>query len=148
MYIACDKERCIGCLACVTACIAQHYDITQEDVTAPRIYEWTQGKGKNPTQYMTRSCYHCQEAKCMEACQFHALYRDERGFIQLDGQHCVGCKQCQSACPHGVPRFSTEGKMVKCDGCSVRIACALKPACVAACPVDALTMKQEKERLN
>ena len=39
-----------------------------------------------------------------------------------------------------VPRFDPEHKIVKCDGCSVRVAMGLEPACVRACNTGALKL--------
>ena len=44
------------------------------------------------------------------------------------------------ACPYGVPNFGPDGKMVKCDGCYVRVHCGMLPACVKACPTQALRL--------
>ena len=37
--VECDKKLCSGCLACVVACMDQHYDETEVDAVSPRIYE-------------------------------------------------------------------------------------------------------------
>ena len=47
---------------------------------------------------------------------------------------------CLKACPYDVPRFDPEHKIVKCDGCSVRVAMGLEPACVRACNTGALKL--------
>ena len=49
-------------------------------------------------------------------------------------------KMCLKACPYDVPRFDSEHKIVKCDGCSVRVAMGLEPACVRACNTGALKL--------
>ena len=89
---------------------------------------------------MTRSCLHCEEAACLKACRFGALKRDERGFVIPVRENCKGCKLCLKACPYDVPRFDSEGKIVKCDGCSVRVAMGLEPACIKACNTGALKL--------
>jgi Fe-S-cluster-containing dehydrogenase component len=42
------------------------------------------------------------------------------------------------ACPYGAPRFDPEGKISKCDGCSIRVENGLIPACVRVCTTKAL----------
>ena len=37
--VVCDESLCSGCLACVVACMDQHYDETNGDALSPRIYE-------------------------------------------------------------------------------------------------------------
>ena len=49
------------------------------------------------------------------------------------------------ACPFGAPRYRrSDGKMVKCDGCNERVKNGLQPACVRACPFEALTCVTEE----
>ena len=67
------------------------------------------------------------------------MHRDERGFVSVDHDKCVGCKYCELACPYNVPSFDEElGQMRKCDGCSSRVAKGENPICVDACPLYAL----------
>lgn len=37
--VECDKARCSGCLACIVACLDQHYDEADGYAVPPRIYE-------------------------------------------------------------------------------------------------------------
>ena len=140
--IICDLKKCSGCLACVVACIDQHYDETVDNAVSCRIYErFTAESGM--TCYKTRSCLHCENAECMAACPTQALIRNEQGFVILQREKCIGCKACASACPYDVPRFDDEGKLVKCDGCAVRVAHGLEPACVRACNTGCLKLEMD-----
>ena len=136
--VECDEARCSGCLACVVACLDQHYDATEENAVSPRIYEMRKREHSDLETYITRSCLHCEEAACLKVCRFDALKRDERGFVIPVRENCKGCRLCQKACPHDVPRFDQKGKIVKCDGCSVRVSMGMEPACVRACNTGAL----------
>lgn len=140
--VECDTSRCSGCLACVVACLDQHYDEACGEAVSPRIYEMQKREHSNLKTYVTRSCLHCKDAACLSACHFGALVRDERGFVVSKREQCKGCRLCLKACPHDVPRFDGEGKIVKCDGCSVRVAMGLEPACVRACNTGALRYVQ------
>ena len=64
----------------------------------------------------------------------------KRYAIDLDVSKCVSCGACAVACPYGLPGFGEDGKMVKCDGCYVRLHHGLQPACVKACPTGALKL--------
>ena len=139
--IVCDLKNCSGCLACVVACIDQHYDAHENDAVSCRIYE------KKTTEsgfvaYKTRSCLHCTDAACMKVCPTEALVRDARGFVFPVREKCIGCQACAAACPHDIPRFDGEGKLVKCDGCAARVACGMEPACVRACNTGCLTLDE------
>lgn len=138
--VECDKSRCSGCLACVVACLDQHYDETDEHAVSPRIYEMHKCTHSDLETYVTRSCRHCEDAACLKVCRFGALKRDERGFVIPVRENCKGCRMCLGACPYDVPRFDAEQRIVKCDGCSVRVSMGLEPACVRACNTGALKL--------
>lgn len=141
--IECDKTLCSGCLACVVACMDQHYDETEVEAVSPRIYEERVAES-GLTNYVTRSCMHCEDAPCVTACPLQVLEKDEQGFVVVAHQRrCIGCKRCVAVCPHDVPRFNKDMKIVKCDGCAVRVAHGLQPACVRACNTGALELIRE-----
>lgn len=141
--IICDESLCSGCLACVVACMDQHYEGDNSDAVSPRLYKKRVSQRSGMTSYITDSCRHCKDAACMTACPSDAIKRDERGFVIVWQEKCIGCRRCRTACPFDVPRFGTDSKMVKCDGCSVRIACGMEPACVRACNTGALNVKND-----
>lgn len=136
--IVCDMKKCSGCLACVVACIDQHYDETVGDALSCRIYEKVQSES-GLVCYKTRSCLHCEDAECIKVCPVGALIR-ENGFVIPFRDKCIGCRACAKACPYDIPRFDKEGKLVKCDGCAVRVAHGLEPACVSTCNTGCLKL--------
>ena len=139
--IKCDQDKCSGCLSCVVACIDQHYSEDQADAVSCRIYEKVVSERTGWMSYKTRSCLHCENAACIDACPANALYKNEQGFVIPVRENCIGCQACAAACPFDIPRFDREGKLVKCDGCYVRVAHGLKPACVQSCSTGALKTK-------
>jgi anaerobic dimethyl sulfoxide reductase subunit B (iron-sulfur subunit) len=67
------------------------------------------------------------------------LSRQEDGTVQLDADRCIGCRYCEMACPFGAPSFDRHaGVMTKCHLCQHRTTLGLGPACVVACPTQAL----------
>ncbi|MEI7672871.1 MAG: 4Fe-4S dicluster domain-containing protein, partial [Deltaproteobacteria bacterium] len=85
------------------------------------------------------SCQHCGDATCLVVCPTGAISRrSEDGAVLVNRDLCVGCHSCELACPFGAPKFAKDGKMAKCDLCSVRREEGLKPACVRVCPTLAL----------
>ena len=79
---------------------------------------------------------HCGKPACMSVCSTGAISkRVEDGIVVVDKAKCNGCRDCLTACPYDVPQFGNDGIMQKCDFCS---GIAGEPACVAACPAEAL----------
>ncbi len=143
--ISCDPGRCAGCLACVVACIDQHAASPADQPPSCRLLvQREDGLG-----YLTESCRHCADAPCAAACPTGALYQDEEtGLVLLKREACVGCRKCAAACPFSVPQYGADGKLVKCDGCWVRVSQGLAPACVNACPMGALSYKEETNEVQ
>lgn len=60
----------------------------------------------------------------------------ETGLVQVEAQRCVGCWMCVMVCPFGViTEELSSHKAVKCDRCREM---DYNPACVQACPTQAL----------
>ncbi|MBU0758622.1 MAG: 4Fe-4S binding protein [Nanoarchaeota archaeon] len=119
-----NKDLCIGCLSCETACSNVHFkdDIGREH-SAIRI-------NKEEDGFTMDVCNHC--GLCMDLCQTLALKRIAQGQVLLDKKRCVGCQACVAFCPTGTMR-KTDGEIIpfKCISCG---------ACVQACPEKALEL--------
>lgn len=141
--IVCDKRLCSGCLACIVACMDQHYEETEVNAVSPRIYETRVSERTGLQNYVTRSCLHCADAPCMKACPVNVYKRTENGFVvAMHKEKCIGCRKCAAACSYDIPRFDEDNKIVKCDGCYARVAHGFEPACVRACPMNALSLEE------
>ena len=145
-----DQDKCSACSACMMGCMDQNdIDVTQGEKAFRQTFDTevpTEG-GEVFCAYLSAACMHCEDAPCIAACPVGCLSKDpETGFTVYDNTNCIGCKSCAMACPFGAPRYqASDGKMVKCDGCSVRVKNGLKPACVQACSFGALTCVKEEE---
>src|SRR6185369_13174540 len=52
---------------------------------------------------------------------------------------CIGCGNCELACPFGVPKVHAGLElMMKCDLCYDRTSVGLRPMCATVCPSGAL----------
>lgn len=134
-----DTEKCVGCLACMTACIAAHHDCSEEGARSFRIIKKTKNQTGTFQKNVCLSCTHC--GACISACTTGALYRDrETGLVLSDKRLCVGCQRCSLVCPQAVIFYDENGKIEKCDGCVNRIREGRTPACIQTCYLKAITM--------
>lgn len=133
-----DNRKCIGCHACTVACKSEH------DVPLGVNRTWVKQVETGVFPDVRRSfhvmrCNHCADAPCVEICPVAALYTRPDGIVDFDNGRCIGCKGCLQACPYDAlhidPRTHTAAK---CNFCSHRVDRGLQPACVVACPEQAI----------
>ncbi len=131
-----DLQRCIGCHSCSVACKTEHSVPLGGFRTRVRYLE----RPDRPTlAFLPLLCMQCQDAPCLEACPTGALSQDEDGRVNLDKSLCCGNKACIAACPYqAIYIDEATGLADKCDFCTHRTDVGLDPACVSACPTDAL----------
>jgi Fe-S-cluster-containing dehydrogenase component/DMSO reductase anchor subunit len=100
-----------------------------------------------PVFHLSLACNHCLEPACLVGCPANAYTKDPRtGAVLIDEDTCMGCRYCSWVCPYEAPQFNpTTGIMEKCTFCDNRQADGLAPACVIACPTDALRFEPEGE---
>lgn len=137
-----DLDRCSGCKACVTACHALNG--LDEHETWRDVGLLIGGAAANPVlQHVTTACHHCLEPACLTACPVNAYEKDPAtGIVKHLDDQCFGCQYCTLACPYDVPKYhSGKGIVRKCDLCSDRLAVGEAPACVQACPHEAIAVK-------
>ena len=137
------EEYCMGCKVCEVHCLTQHSK-TKNIIKAykgefpkplPRIIVEEKGYISFALQ-----CRHCENAQCVSICPTGAMKRlGQEGPVIIDHDLCVGCRSCVVVCHFGVPKMSEDGKaLIKCDMCIERLEQDEEPACVDACPTDAL----------
>lgn len=123
--------------------------------------------------FTMRRCLHCLEPACASACPTTALAKLSDGPVGYDADKCIGCRYCEWACPWGVPTAEWDSlapKIQKCTHCTDRSdqpppltrngqalseeeikryrANIVVPACVKACPADALSFGNREEILS
>jgi Fe-S-cluster-containing dehydrogenase component len=101
-------------------------------------------------------CNHCDNPPCVRVCPTQATWKRGDGIVMMDWHRCIGCRYCMAACPYGSrsfnwtdprpylahqnPDFPTRARGVveKCNFCEERLAKGEMPACVQACPQEAM----------
>ena len=137
-----DLDRCSGCKACVVAC--HTLNGLDESETWRDVGLLVGGSRTAPVmQHVTAACHHCLEPACMIACPVNAYEKDPvTGIVKHLDDQCFGCQYCTLACPYDVPKYHpAKGIVRKCDMCSSRLAVGEPPACVQACPHEAIAIR-------
>ena len=137
-----DMTRCIGCRCCEVACNEQNGN--QAEVTWRRVGEIEGGKFPDVRRFhLSMACNHCLEPACLEGCPTGAYEKLENGIVKHNADSCIGCQYCTWNCPYGVPQFNPERRIVtKCHMCTDRMGAGSLPACVEACPVQAIQIEK------
>jgi len=64
------------------------------------------------------------------------------GIVEHLDDQCIGCKYCMLTCPYDVPSYSkSKGIVRKCNMCVDRLRVGEAPACVQACPHQAIKIR-------
>jgi Fe-S-cluster-containing dehydrogenase component/DMSO reductase anchor subunit len=137
-----DLDRCSGCKACVAACHALN-GLDDGEVWR-EVGLLVGGTRSLPIlQHVTSSCHHCLDPACLSACPVNAYEKDPvTGIVRHLDDQCFGCQYCTLACPYDVPRYyPAKGIVRKCDMCSDRLRAGEAPACVQACPHEAIRIR-------
>jgi len=137
-----DLDRCSGCKACVTAC--HSLNGLDDHETWRSVGMLHGGTPSQPVQAtVTTACHHCVDPGCMKGCPVQAYEKDPiTGIVRHLDDQCIGCHYCTLTCPYEVPQFNPKKGIVrKCDMCSDRLAVGEAPACVQACPNEAISIR-------
>jgi len=134
-----NLDQCTGCKACVVAC--HHENGLEEDETWRSVGLLYGGSSQYPVmQHITSACHHCLDPACMNGCPVNAYEKDKQtGIVKHLEDQCIGCQYCTFTCAYDVPKYSKKKGIVhKCDMCISRLNVGEAPACVRACPSEAI----------
>ncbi len=133
-----NLDACTGCKACVVACHSLNGLDENES--------WRDVGTITTTGYqqtVTTACHHCADPACANGCPTRAYEKDaDTGIVRHLDDQCIGCSYCSMKCPYDVPKFNLKRGIVrKCDMCHGRLAAGEAPACVQACPNEAISIR-------
>lgn len=135
-----DLDACSGCKACVVAC--HTLNNLEESETWRKVGSLASHSANllPIVQHVSTACHHCVDPACLSGCPVQAYEKDPlTGVVRHLDDQCFGCKYCTMMCPYEVPQYnSTLGIVRKCDMCSQRLGLGEPPACVQACPNQAI----------
>ena len=137
-----DMTKCIGCRSCEVACNEQNGN--PAEIKWRRLGELEGGTYPDTHRtYLSMGCNHCLSPDCLLGCPVNAYTKDPvTGIVLHSADACIGCQYCVWNCPYSVPQFNPErGVVGKCDMCRGRVLDGREPACVGACPENAISIE-------
>ena len=158
-YLLVDMEKCQGCVSCMLACSLVHEGV--EGLSLSRIQVMQNSFASFPDDLTIEQCRQCVDPACVQVCPTGALSADAgHGNVRtVDKEKCIGCGLCYDACPYTPSRaflaadeaYDGEAKSRKCDLCAnapyhwdeAGGGPDGKQACVAVCPVGAITFRDK-----
>ena len=172
MGVLVDLSRCVGCRSCEAACNMEqklpapakpfndfsvfdelhHGQKRRPDETRYTVVNRYDIPGREHPLFRKIQCNHCQEPACLTSCFVNAYTKTPEGAVIYNPDVCVGCRTCMVACPFNIPAFryssAFDPRIMKCIFChDSRLAKGLPPACVEACPQEALTFGRRSDLL-
>lgn len=137
-----DMTKCIGCKCCVVACNEQNgnpggLNWRRVGELEGGVYPFTE------RLHLSMGCNHCLQPSCLIGCPVEAYTKDPlTGIVDHNADLCIGCQYCTWNCSYGVPQFNeARGVVGKCDMCHNRLDRGESPACVHACPEQAISIE-------
>lgn len=163
-----DLTVCIGCRRCEWACRNENnppagelHECDDQSVFRSRrrptstqltVVNRSPGPAGGRPVHVKTQCMHCEHPACASACLVGAMHKTPAGPVIYDASRCIGCRYCMVACPFQYASYEYDNALTpqvkKCQLCGDRTQRGELPACVAICPVEALTYGRRDDLLR
>jgi Fe-S-cluster-containing dehydrogenase component/CRP-like cAMP-binding protein len=144
-----DLDRCTRCDDCVRACAETHQGNPRFVRTGPIVGH----------HMVAHACMHCTDPVCLIGCPTGAIGREHAtGVVQINDDTCIGCGTCAQSCPYDNIRMveifddafrqqvdERQLPILKATKCDLCVDQSGGPACVNACPHDAMVRINMRE---
>jgi Fe-S-cluster-containing dehydrogenase component/CRP-like cAMP-binding protein len=95
-----DMDLCVRCGNCSLACHKVHGQsrLLRRGISITRPVSI----GSEAIQHVLspQVCMHCKDPECLTGCPTGAIFRDPRGYVDIDPATCIGCFDCATQCPY------------------------------------------------
>ena len=95
-----DMDLCVRCGNCSLACHKVHGQsrLLRRGISITRPVNI----GSERTQHVLspQVCMHCKDPECLTGCPTGSIFRDPRGYVDIDPATCIGCFDCATQCPY------------------------------------------------
>ena len=124
-----DADRCVGCQACMFACTRR---TGSGGLDASCIHVHSAGGFRKGFTVIV--CRACPDPPCARVCPTDALTPREGGGVRFRSNRCIGCRNCEQACPFGAVLWNnTEDKPRICVYCGY---------CADYCPYEVIALEE------
>ena len=151
-----DLDQCSGCKSCVAACHSLNgldEGETWRDVGL--LSGWSADFPIGAKRFRFSPAHHhrlpsLRRSRLPERLSGARVRKGSlTGIVRHLDDQCIGCQYCVLMCPYEVPKYSERRGIVrKCDMCSQRLAHGEAPACVQACPNEAIRITVVKQETS
>ena len=111
-----DMDLCVRCGNCSLACHKVHGQsrLLRRGITSRG--RWRSAVSERSTCFRRRCACTARIPECLTGCPTGSIFRDPRGYVDIDPATCIGCFDCATQCPYDaismVPRNGAAGRVV------------------------------------